>query len=263
MVMKADGTPDYDATWENMKERLLQDRPDLTKEVYIKEATERFQRMSQGGGQRMMGPGMQGGQRMPGGAPGQQQAQQQPTQQPVASGTAPASKIIKAGGQFYQDDYVLRPGMTAMVTIVTKQATNILYVQGIALRFDASQYVNSDAPEGQPGQQQGGQQRQQGASTQPWMRNVQQERRARMQDRGFASTSRQDNRIWVMDENGKPKRMPVTVGLNNGAMVEISGEGITEGMDILVGVDDAKTNKAGNAAASPFGGMGGGGMRMR
>jgi hypothetical protein len=257
--MKADGTPDYDATWENMKERLLQDRPDLTKEAFIKESIERFTRMQQGDGPRMMGPGGQGGpgqggpgQRMPGGALGQQQPQ------PV-SGTAPASKIIKAGGQFYQDEYVLRPGMTAMVTIVTKQATNVLYVPSIALRFDASQYVKSDAPEGQAGQQR--QQQQQGPGA-FMMRNMQQERRARMQDRGFASTSARDNRIWVMDENGKPKRIPVTVGLSNSASVEISGEGITEGMEILIGVDEAK-GKSNTAAASPFGGMGGGGMRMR
>jgi HlyD family secretion protein len=251
-VMKEDGTPDYDATWENLKEIILQRQPGITKEAWIQQTKEQRAQRGNGGGQRMMGPG---GQRAQGDTP-----RQQPTQQRTASGVAPTSSIIKAGGQFYQDEYVLRPGMTAMVTIVTKQANNVLYVPSIALRFDASQYVKNDAPVADPQQPSGGQQQQpQQGPGMMMMRNTQQERRARIQDRGFASTSANENRIWVMDEKGKPTKIPVIVGLTDGSSVEISGESITEGMEILIGVNEAKSNKT-NTAANPFQ-MGGGGMR--
>jgi HlyD family secretion protein len=70
--------------------------------------------------------------------------------------------------------------------------------------------------------------------------------------------TRRDDRIWVL-ENGKPKAIPVKVGISDGQFSEVSGEGLVEGMQILTGVEEA-TRRAGTT--QPLGGgMGPGGGR--
>ncbi len=41
-------------------------------------------------------------------------------------------------------------------------------------------------------------------------------------------------RVWVL-EDGKPRAIEVRVGLSDGAMTEVNGEGITEGLEVIVG----------------------------
>jgi len=50
-------------------------------------------------------------------------------------------------------------------------------------------------------------------------------------------------RVWVVD-GGKPRGIDVRVGLSDGAMTEVSGEGVTEGLEVIVG-------QQGGAAAAP------------
>ena len=45
-------------------------------------------------------------------------------------------------------------------------------------------------------------------------------------------------RVWVMD-SGKPLGIDVRVGLSDGAMTEVSGEGVTEGLEVIVGQQNA------------------------
>jgi HlyD family secretion protein len=70
--------------------------------------------------------------------------------------------------------------------------------------------------------------------------------------RGGVMAKRED-RIWVL-ENGKPKAMVVKAGITDGQYTEVSGEGIQEGLQVLVGVESAKQANG----AAPLGGMGGG-----
>ena len=81
-------------------------------------------------------------------------------------------------------------------------------------------------------------------------------------DRGFASV--REDRVWVLDERGKPKSITVKAGISDGQSTEISGEGISEGMEILIGVEETKKSAA-STTGSPFqmGGTGGGGGNRR
>jgi HlyD family secretion protein len=49
---------------------------------------------------------------------------------------------------------------------------------------------------------------------------------------GGGQTTR--GRVWVLDD-GKPRGIDVRVGLSDGTMTEISGDGITEGLEVIVG----------------------------
>jgi HlyD family secretion protein len=64
--------------------------------------------------------------------------------------------------------------------------------------------------------------------------------------------AKREDRLWVL-ANGKPKAVPCVAGVSDGSYTEVSGEGVTEGMAVLTGVDDFKKAVAPNS--SPLGGM--------
>jgi HlyD family secretion protein len=66
--------------------------------------------------------------------------------------------------------------------------------------------------------------------------------------------ARREDRIWVL-ENGKPKAIVVKAGISDGQFTEVTAEGLNEGMQVLVGVENAKQA---NGAPAPLGGTQGG-----
>jgi hypothetical protein len=56
-------------------------------------------------------------------------------------------------------------------------------------------------------------------------------------------------------ENGKPRAIVVKAGISDGQFTEVTGESLTEGMQILVGVDNGKQASGSQA---PAGGTSGG-----
>ena len=247
--------PDWDRMWEGNKERILEREPGITKEAWVQRMKDMRAQMESG---QSMRTGSPDGPRTDGAA------QQQPAQARANSATQKSSSIIKAGGQFYQGDYVLRPGMTAMVTIVVKQVRGVLSVPNTALRFNASQYTKeAQAAQAQQKAQQGQQGLMGGAPMMMFGPPQTQDRRARLADRGFATE--RTGRVWVLDEKGEPKAITVRPGLDSGNRTEITGEGVVEGLEVLIGVDETKKNATAQATLTTLGGgqMGGGGGGRR
>jgi len=120
---------------------------------------------------------------------------------PVATGTGTARYII-AGSPVYRGDYALLPGMTANVDILTSRRAAVLRVPNMALRFDPVLGATGG----------GG---------------------------GQGGAERREDHVWVM-EMGGPRQVPVSVGISDGQHTEISGEGIREGMQVLVGTESTK-----------------------
>jgi len=128
----------------------------------------------------------------------------------------------------------LLPGMTASVDFITGEASNVLTVPNAALRFRPTEAmlaavrptagrdgapVAADAAPGQRGAGQGG--------TRPANAAV----------------------LWYLDTAGKLARARVRTGLTDGTRTEVSGEEITEGLDVIVGVTQTS---ASTATSSPF-----------
>lgn len=69
--------------------------------------------------------------------------------------------------------------------------------------------------------------------------------------------------VWIVKENGQPSMVPVMTGLTDGTVTEVSGDGIADGTEVIVGELVAQT--AGAATTNPFapprmgGGRSGGG----
>lgn len=115
----------------------------------------------------------------------------------------------------------LLPGMTATVEFLTETATDALIVPNAALRFRPS---DATSPAG--------------AGQQPAA--------ARPANAGM---------LWYQDKDGTVKGVRIRTGITDGQKTVVTGEGITEGMQIIVGAAvaaPAGASSATPAAASPF-----------
>jgi HlyD family secretion protein len=105
-------------------------------------------------------------------------------------------------------DLTLLPGMTANVRIVTAQKDGVLKVANAALRFkpenDAAKVSRGDTPPGE----------------------------RRPMNRGKAPS-----RVWIVGADGKPQAIEVQTGITDGTATEVSGEGVSEGLEVIVGVN--------------------------
>jgi HlyD family secretion protein len=231
---RGEGAPDPEKVWERMKDRLP---AGTTKQEFMKKFKERQ-------------AGAAGGAKIPGGAKVMTQVHSAPAGDPQALARVPGGASL-LGGPKFTGNLALRSGMTANVTISTNQRREVLRVPNSALRFNPSAFIKddkkADAPRlGQPmtmggpggGQRPGGGQ---GATG----------------NKG-GMVARREDRIWVL-ENGRPKAFVVKAGISDGQFTEVSGEGLTEGMQILVGVENTK--QAAGAPAAPLGGAQQGGRR--
>lgn len=105
----------------------------------------------------------------------------------------------------------LRPGMTATATITTETRVGVLRVPNAALRFDpAAQDVEVKTVRSGPF-----------SRAAPKKKGVERDEGAP----GF----------WVL-RDGEPAWVGVTKGATDGRLTEVSGEGVTEGLEVLTGV---------------------------
>jgi RND family efflux transporter MFP subunit len=214
-----EGARDPEKVWERMKDRLP---AGTTKQEFMKKFKER--------------QASQGMKSLP-------SAVQSAKLDPQVLARIPGGASEMPGPKF-TGNLALRSGMTANVTITTNQPRDVLRVPNSALRFNPAAFIKdekkTEGPRlGQPmmfggGRPGGG--AQSGTGT-----------------KGGQVTRRED-RIWVL-ENGKPRAIVVKAGISDGQFTEVTGESLTEGMQILVGVDNGKQASGSQA---PAGGTSGG-----
>ncbi len=95
-------------------------------------------------------------------------------------------------------DLRLMPGMTANVAIVIATRKNVLRIPNAALRFKLSERPAAAAP-------------------------------------APASGEKKGPSVWVL-ENGKPKRVPVQLGISDGSFTEVLSDGLQEGQQLITEV---------------------------
>lgn len=213
---QAGGPQDPEKAWERLKERM--EAQGVTKEQFFKRFKER----------------------RAGAAPAARPA--------MKAAAVPADRLALAripggasllGGPKFTGDLALRSGMTTNVTIITNQKRDVLRVPNAALRFNPAAFIKEEKKS--EGMRLGG----------PMMMG-----RPRSGTQSTASSkggvvAKREDRIWVL-ESGKPKALAVKAGISDGQYTEVTGEGLTEGLPVLIGVETAK-----QANGAP-GGAGGG-----
>lgn len=119
----------------------------------------------------------------------------------VVSNVVTYTVIVSASN----DDLTLLPGMTANVRIQTAQRDGILKVDNAALRFKpeaATEKVSrGDTPAAERGK----------------------------------PRAKPPSRLWVVGTDGKPQPIEVQTGITDGSSTEVNGNGLTEGMAVIVG----------------------------
>jgi HlyD family secretion protein len=123
------------------------------------------------------------------------------------------------------DDLSLRPGMTATADIFIEKKEGILVVSNAALRFDPVAAATLGKEET------GGQKKTLVQSLSPGGRRFRGAQGG--PPPGSAPDPKKGARIWVL-RDGKPVEMPVKTGITDGSRTEITGEGLTEDMAVIV-----------------------------
>lgn len=123
-------------------------------------------------------------------------------------------------------DLKLRPGMTASVSILTKMQADVLKAPSAALRFNPLAFMPT------------GKAKANGQSANRGGKPI-----------VTGAVSKREDRIWVLKEK-TPVAIPVKVGITDGQFTEVSGEGLREGLQVLVGVEEAKSANNGSTGAT-------------
>lgn len=145
------------------------------------------------------------------------------TVQRVAYGSVITNNVVTYNVELgvENSDLSLRPGMTATADIAVARATQVLHVQNAALRFDPEsvlEFLKKTDPKRtlvqalSPG---GGRRWSQSPTIQ------------RPTERGKATS------VWLL-RDGVPVECQVSVGLTNGRITEVSGEGLREGLPVII-----------------------------
>jgi HlyD family secretion protein len=111
----------------------------------------------------------------------------------------------------------LLPGMTATAEFIVAEAVDVLKVSNTALRFKPTAQML--AAVGGP--------------------------RTRTDGSSAGATSR----LWTIDAGGKPAVAPVQTGITDGQATEISGAGISEGMQIIASISNGTVS---TSSSNPF-----------
>jgi HlyD family secretion protein len=143
-------------------------------------------------------------------------------------------------------DMLLKPGMTANVTVIIQRATDVLKVPSTALRFRPSGIQKGQWSGGKGGNNQGNTSSNGANAASP----------------DSTSHSRRPNqsRVWILDAQGKPKPVPVEVGISDGTTAEVSSDNLKEGDAVITsqeGVVAQTNNQQVNPFMPRFGGRGG------
>jgi HlyD family secretion protein len=142
----------------------------------------------------------------------------------------------------------LLPGMTARVSFLTKAADNVLEVPNAALRFKPATTTTTTSTAGSTTTS---------TATAPQRSHV----------RGDGSHGSRPGTLYYLDGSGKIATASVQTGISDGAMTEVKGSGVKEGMQVIAGTITTTQQAQTTTSATPFqsgqqqGGQRGGGQR--
>jgi HlyD family secretion protein len=127
--------------------------------------------------------------------------------------------------QVENKDLKLKPGMTANVSILVAYKEGVLKIANAALRFRPEFAKREETGEKRKGGVSKGQQMS-GGPTSP-------------QEEGKLT-----GRVWVLSQEGRPKSIPVILGITNGTFSEVVSGDLQEGTEVIV---EETSNKKGSS----------------
>ena len=135
---------------------------------------------------------------------------------------------------------LLKPGMTANVTIIVDHRENVLKVASSALRFKPTiQAGSSPGTARASGRNRSGSASADSSGHRPLSMN---------------SGDRNSKTIWILTPNGKPRPLPVQVGLSDGNTTQIISDELKEGELVIIGQKNSVSSSNGSSSqqVNPF-----------
>ncbi|MEI8243541.1 MAG: efflux RND transporter periplasmic adaptor subunit [bacterium] len=142
-------------------------------------------------------------------------------------------------------DEKLFPGMTANISCVIAERTNVLRVTNAALRFKPDK---ADKPG--EGEKSGEGDKSDKAKKEKSARSGDSPRATGDNNgRSTRGDSRRTPRLWVQNPDGSLRPLPVTTGITDGTWTEVSGDNLAEGQEVIAA---ALTSGSKPAVVNPF-----------
>ncbi len=141
----------------------------------------------------------------------------------VAYGSAVTNNVVtyETELEVSNDDLSLRPGMTATTDIHVAESKQVFLIPTAALRFNP---VSTEDTAPAPARK---------SFVQNIMPMPQRMNRKPAGDSGTEPIGTGGNRVWIL-RDGMPQSIPVNVGLSDGRNTEISGEGLSEELSVIL-----------------------------
>ncbi len=162
-------------------------------------------------------------------------------------------------------DNKLMPGMTASATIYVEEKTDALILSGKALRFTPdTRYLKKMMAERMKNSSMAGSSGNSSAASPSDAQSLGMSSGTGTQDAGKLPGAGQMpegmKRVWVKNDNGGLRPVPVKIGMDNGTNVEIL-TGLKEGDEVIISMSGGTTEKAGSTRDNegqkgPFPGFG-------
>ena len=144
-------------------------------------------------------------------------------------------------------DLLLKPGMTANVTILVDQREDVLKVPSSAFRFRP--VMERKKPSS--GERE----------TNPMARNMSSSdnNSVKPNPAGFGKAGQ--NVLWILSPQGKPEPIPIQIGISDGSFTQIISDNLKEGDKVITGQKNSEQQTTNNQQVNPFTPRFGGGRR--
>ena len=133
---------------------------------------------------------------------------------------------------------LLKPGMTANVTIIVDHRENILKVSSSALRFKPTM-MPQDSSAARKGM------RQRNPNSASPDTNA-------LKQHPMSANGRKPTTLWVLNPNGKPEPVFVKAGISDGSSTQIISDNLKEGDMVIVGQNASESSSSNNQQVNPF-----------
>ena len=124
----------------------------------------------------------------------------------------------------------LKPGMTANVSVLVAHKEEVLKIPNAALRFRPEFAKRGETGEKKKGDLSKGQKSSEG-------------------EKASQREGKLTGRVWVLSPEGKPKPVPIVLGITNGTFSEVVSGDLKEGAEVIV--EETTSKKAGSQSGTP------------
>ncbi|MDH4223740.1 MAG: hypothetical protein OEV55_09405, partial [candidate division Zixibacteria bacterium] len=135
-------------------------------------------------------------------------------------------------------DLLLKPGMTANVTILVDQRENVLKVPSGAFRYQPALERKKSSPGGK--------------ETNLMARNTPSSDTSANKSKPEGFRKPDQTVLWILNSQGMPEPVPVQIGISDGTFAQAISDSLKEGDKVITGESNSKPSSDNQQQVNPF-----------